>query len=482
MSANDPGEPGHAGQDPDATMLIPRPGGRRVAAAPAAASAAAARTAASATAVPAAATAPAVFAATQGGPAMPFDLPQAPDGAATRSLYGAGLNPLVCAANPLLDLIVPLRLTVLQPDIEALRARLVAALRQFEADAGAAGAGLETIAAARYALCTLLDETIASTAWGSGTWNSRSLLVLFHNEVSGGEKFFLILQKLSQAPGANIDLLELMYLCLSLGFEGRYRVLERGAEQLLVLRERLLQMIVRQRGPVETDLSPGWRGIAAHNRVPRARVPVWVMAGVAGVLLLVLQLCLRWQLNLASDPVFAALHQVKVPVAFAAEPPPTSTPAAVQAPVAAPVRLAGFLAPEIARGLVSVREGADRSVITLHGDGIFASGSAEVSTQFGALLARIGDALKPQPGRVIVIGHTDDLRPSLTARHGSNHELSKARAASVMHWLAQRAGPAQRYSVEGRGETEPLVPNDTAQHRARNRRVEIVVLAAQKGE
>jgi type VI secretion system protein ImpK len=138
--------------------------------------------------------------------------------------------------------------------------------------------------------------------------------------------------------------------------------------------------------------------------------------------------------------------------------------------------VAGFLAPEIAQGLVSVRETAERSVVTLRGDGMFASGSAEVQDKFAPLLARIGDALKTLPGRVVVVGHTDDTKPGLSARIASNYDLSKARAAGVMAALAQRAGPPQRYSAEGRGDTEPQVANDTPANRARNRRVDIVVL------
>jgi type VI secretion system protein ImpK len=76
---------------------------------------------------------------------------------------------------------------------------------------------------------------------------------------------------------------------------------------------------------------------------------------------------------------------------------------------------------------------------------------------------------------VIVVGHTDDVR-SFSTRFPSNWELSKARAASVLKLLAERAGPADRYTVVGRGETEPLVPNDTPANRARNRRVDIIVL------
>jgi type VI secretion system protein ImpK len=428
-------EPPIPQQDPDATMLVPTPGGRR--AAPAAATAA-----------------PPPGAVAQAGAAPHVSLP------------GSGLNRLVRAANPLLDLVVPLRLTAQQPDLQQLRERLALALRTFENEARAAGVDSEAIAAARYALCTLLDETIASTAWGSGVWGTRSLLVAFHNEASGGEKVFLILQRLSQNPAANIDLLELLYLCLSLGLEGRYRLLDQGQAQLATLRERLLQLIRQQRGAVEADLSPDWRGQAVQAGSPLRSMPLWVLAAAACVLLLALQLVGSVLLNRSSDPVFAGLARIRVAAA---------APVAAPAPPA-PARVAGFLAPEIAQGLVSVRETAERSIVTLRGDGMFASGSAEVQDKFAPLLARIGDALKTLPGKVVVVGHTDDTKPGLSARFPSNYDLSKARAAGVMAALAQRTGPPERYGAEGRGDTEPQVANDTPANRARNRRVDIVVL------
>lgn len=430
MSTQDPLGPQ---QDPDQTMLVPTPGGRR--AAPAAGAAA-----------PATATAAA---------------------APLAHSRGVGLNRLVRAANPLLDLVVPLRLTAQPPDLEQLRERLVLAVRTFENDARGAGVATDSIAAARYVLCTLLDETIAGTAWGSGVWGTRSLLVAFHNEASGGEKVFLVLQRLSQDAGANIDLLELMYLCLSLGLEGRYRMLDQGQAQLATLRERLLQLIRQQRGAIETDLSPHWRGEAVQAVSPMRRMPLWVLAAAACVLLLAAQLVAGMLLNRASDPVFSGLSKIRV-AALA----PVAAPAT---PAPVPARVAGFLAPEVAQGLVGVRETAGRVVITLRGDGMFGSGSAEVQDKFAPLLERIGDALRTLPGKVIVIGHTDDTKPGLSARFPSNYDLSKARAAGVMALLAPRAGPPERYSAEGRGDTEPLVANDTPANRARNRRVDIVV-------
>lgn len=421
MSAQDPPEPI---QDPDATMLVPTPGGRRAA------------------------------------PASPAPAPAA-------VLPRSGVNPLVRAANPLLALVVPLRMSPQPPDLAQLRERLALAIRTFETEARAAGIDSEAIAAARYALCTLLDETIAGTAWGSGVWGTRSLLVAFHNEASGGEKVFLILQRLSQNAGVNIDLLELIYLCLSLGLEGRYRLIERGHEQLATLRERLLQLIRQQRGAYEPALSPHWRGEAVQAPTALRRIPLWVLAAAACALLVVAQLVAGVLLNRASDPVFAGLSKIRIAAPALAAPP---------AP-AAPSRLAGFLAPEVAEGLVSVRESVDRTVVTLRGDGMFAAGSAEVQDKFAPLLRRIGDALLTLPGKVVVVGHTDDTRPGLSARFPSNYDLSKARAAGVMAALAERAGPPARYSVEGRGDTEPQVANDTPAHRARNRRVDIVVPA-----
>lgn len=435
MNSNDDFDPG---QDPDRTVLLPTPGGRQ--------SAAARRQ--------------------DAPPPAPLERDEA--AAAQVALHGAGLNPLVRAANPLLDLVVPLRFLATAPDMEVLRQRLIAAVQAFEAAARAAHAEPEAVAAARYALCTFLDETISSTPWGAGVWNSRSLLVAFHNEAWGGEKFFLILQRLSQDPRANLDVLELMYLCLALGMEGRYRVMERGHDQLVVLRERLLDLIRQHRGAPEQDLSPHWRGAEQPQPSMLRRVPPWVLAAAAGALLLVLQLTYSWLLNRASDPVYAGLGALRVAA------PVRNVAAAPAGP--APVRVARFLAAEIAEGLVTVSETADRSTVTLRGDGVFASGSAEVARSQAPVLARIGDALATVPGRVLVVGHTDNTKPALSARLPSNYDLSKARARTVAGLLAERAGPASRYTVEGRGETEPVASNDSAAGRARNRRVDIVVL------
>lgn len=473
-------EPPDKFSDDDRTVLIPSPGGRRSAPAqpqptqptqPTQLAPADDATMLLLPTRPTAPTAPTV-------PTAPTAQP-----AAAAMLHGRALNPLVRAANPLLDLVMPLRQMRVAPDVEFVRGRLVAAVKQFELDARAAQVEHEALAAARYCLCTLLDETISSTPWGGGgIWASRSLLVAFHNEASGGEKFFLILQKLSQNQVANLHVLELMYLCLALGLEGRYRVIENGRALLESVRERLQQLIQTQRqaqhGGFEPALSPNWRGASGKGEPLWRVIPVWVLAAGAAVLCLLLQVGLSLYLSQLSDPVFGNLHRIKLALAAPAVLPAASATVAA-ATATAPVRLRAVLAADIDRGLVSVAETAQRSVVTLHGDGVFASGSAEVDSDFLPLLGRIGDALKAVPGKVIVIGHTDNTKGRFSVRFPSNWDLSKGRAQAVTLLLAGRAGPLERYGVEGRGDIDPLVANDSASNRALNRRVDIILQVPQ---
>jgi len=373
----------------------------------------------------------------------------------------SGLNPLLAAANRLLNVLPQLRSSVQHPNPTALRDSLAQGIRQFEAQARTAGVPTEKIVAARYALCTLIDETATSTPLGaSGAWAQQGLLALFHGEVGGGEKFFQLLARLAENPQANLDLLELLYVCLEFGFEGRYRVTEGGQRQLEAIRQRLLMIIRKQRGEYERDLSPSWRGLSAANLRLLGWMPLWAVVAVSAVLLVAIYVGFEWRLGRTSDKIAADIAGLRV----AAPVPPR--------PAAAP-RLATFLAEEIQRGLVKVDDNVDRSVVTILVDGLLKAGEAAIGTEDQWLLGRIADALKRVPGQVDVIGHSDNI-PIRTLRFPSNWELSKARAESVARLIAASIGAA-RVRYDGRGDSEPVTPNDTPQSRAKNRRVEITL-------
>jgi type VI secretion system protein ImpK len=138
--------------------------------------------------------------------------------------------------------------------------------------------------------------------------------------------------------------------------------------------------------------------------------------------------------------------------------------------------LAALLKTDIDAGAVQVQDLADRSIVTLRGDGVFGAGSADVSSGARATFERIGAALNKVPGTVVIAGHTDNV-PIRSLRFPSNWHLSKDRAASVKALLSGVVKP-ERMTAEGRADTEPVADNASAEGRARNRRVEITLLAA----
>jgi type VI secretion system protein ImpK len=137
-------------------------------------------------------------------------------------------------------------------------------------------------------------------------------------------------------------------------------------------------------------------------------------------------------------------------------------------------RVRTFLAPEIEQGLVAVFANGAAVVVRINNKGLFASGSDQISAEFLPTVNRIAWALEEEQGRAIVAGHSDNV-PIRTLRFPSNYHLSLARAESVTKILQQGLSQPNRLSAEGRAENEPLASNATAEGRAQNRRIEIIL-------
>lgn len=376
----------------------------------------------------------------------------------------SGTNPLAVAANPLLNLIPQIRVMPHHPDPAQLRDYLVEQVNMFERRAREANVSPETVIAARYALCTALDETAAKTPWGGGgQWSRHSLLVTFHNETWGGEKFYQVLARLVQDPKKHFDLIELMAVCIALGFEGRFGVVDNGRSQLDTLRRRLVEILDGARGEYSKALSLHWRGAEADGKAKWGFLPLWICVGAVLALLTGIFFLYYFLISEKSSGTYSAISAIRPPKAQALKPQPASV-----------ARLRKFLQPEIDEKLVTVDDQADKSVIVLLGDGMFDSGSIEVKPRYQIVIQRVSDALNSVPGTVQISGHTDNQRIR-SLRFPGNYELSKARADVVRDMIDARLVTKGRTRAQGQAESTPIDTNSTPEGRARNRRVEVIL-------
>lgn len=212
--------------------------------------------------------------------------------------FNIGLNSLVAAASELLSEVVRLKDSNSLENMRALNQKLTSGLELFDVRASHNGVEGSQVMAARYVLCTVIDEAVVTTSWGNESeWSQMSLLSSFHNETFGGEKFFQLLDRLSKNPVKHLPMLELMYVCLSLGFEGKYRVQARGTLELEGIRDALYRQIHQLRGDVPRELSPHWEGLNDQRRSLVRIVPAWMVVVFTAVSLVFMYSGFAWVLG-----------------------------------------------------------------------------------------------------------------------------------------------------------------------------------------
>ena len=389
-----------------------------------------------------------------------------------------GRNPLVAAAGGILGLAPRLRTASPPAEVEQLRERLIAELRQFEARAEAEGAERRSVQLAAWALCALIDDVILNTPWGRhSVWPAQGLVATLFHEVDAGERFFERLTELERDAARHRDLLELMYLCLTLGFEGRFRVQRGSGHGLADVRDNLYRLLRQQTPEPEAELSPHWRGVTAPLERARITVPYWVIGVGTLAVLLVIYASFSFRLAAYTEQVGPLLQTLPPQAEISIDRGLTGASVAAADPRLAysiVEKIEALLPEEVADGRVVAAEDAQRVTVRLHG-GVFGSGKASVAAEYLPILEQLGGALSTEPGQVLVVGHTDNI-PIRTPRFPSNWELSQARALSVAEVLAAHLGGSERLATDGRADTEPLAPNDTAEGRDTNRRIEVILL------
>ncbi len=347
----------------------------------------------------------------------------------------------------------------------AVRTQLGLEVRLYRERLASSGCPWEQIRDASYLLCTYLDENVNDAARAASQVaydGERSLLVEFHDDAWGGEDAFADLGRWMKADDPPVGLLAFYELILSLGWQGRYRVLDRGDVLLQDLRSQLHALIWRHVPP-----EPLGTGLITPAR-PRRRwwTPARAGATALGVVLLTYGL-FSAVLDSQGRPMRNAL---------AAWMPPTRT-----------INLAETLPPPLpqllSEGWLTAYKHPQGWLLVFRSDGAFNVGKAQVRADFERNIERLGLAFAPWPGDLEVIGHTD-RQPIRTSEFANNVALSEARARTVADELRRTALPggaqapanAVQRNIEfsGRGDTQPIDPAPTPAAYERNRRVDVL--------
>jgi len=141
--------------------------------------------------------------------------------------------------------------------------------------------------------------------------------------------------------------------------------------------------------------------------------------------------------------------------------------------------LVSNLTEEVKKGELQVRQYKDMLTVDVAEQLFFDSGRANLKGSGKAVLKKVGEVLKGYDDKVIrIVGHTDNvpLTKSLQKVFPSNWELSVARATTVVRYLQEVGVPPERMVATGRAEYAPVAPNDTAEGRKKNRRIEITLI------
>jgi len=415
--------------------------------------------------------------------AMPQAQPPAePAGPKARAdeLVAPNANPVMRAAGPLLQLLGRLRIAIARASFASLMEQVADAVEFFETDIRSAGISQNLSSTAKYILCATADDIVQHIPTEERhVWAQYSMLSRFFGERVGGVRFFEVLDQLKTDPLVNYPVLELQHACLAIGFQGKYRPLPNGLASLQLIQRNLYETLRKVRPKPGSDLSPHWHGQRLANRRQRVQVPVWMVAAVVAALLTGTYFSLRARLSARAEnaaEIALALHPdgpIELKRRVIAPPPPPPPPPPPER-ITQLQRIRNALAAEKVACAMTADQTGSFIIIRVCDLVLFASGQATILDAFRPIAARVAATLDKEPGRIRIVGHTDNS-PMRTVRFPSNFELSLERAKAVAAVLRPGLTDTSRVDVEGKGPDAPIASNTTPEGRARNRRVEIFI-------
>ena len=375
----------------------------------------------------------------------------------------AASEPLLEAAQPLLRVLSEMPETLHNREqMQLLKEGLKAEISLFGVVCDEVDISWKKMAIVRFCLCTALDEAAVAREWGQKySWSHNNLLNHFEGDSDGGDKFFLLVGRLSMTPHEYADVLEILLRILGLGFEGRYSIVENGDRHLTKIRQRMLTLLQSTRDSIPAALASHVLPLRNPKKRRLTIIPVRVS------LLLTLVLCIGSFIGckyLLLKPESHELSRMTALQHFQQ----------IAAPTTTDLRLSVLLKDEIANRMIQVKEQAHQGIVTLPGDANFAVGATEIMPARVELLLKIAHAVQRLNGKVRIVGYTDAMpisRPGVP----DNQVLSEKRADSVAQVFLKNGLSKADVQSAGVGDRNPVASNRNPAGRAQNRRVDIFV-------
>jgi type VI secretion system protein ImpK len=226
--------------------------------------------------------------------------------------HKAGLNPLVDAASHLFSILGKLKCLTAYRHVNKLQKELIQEINNFQTTIKQ-GYKAEYLIVCRYILCATFDDILANTSWGSQQWESVSLLSAFSQDTQHQDKFVTILERSIKDPATYIDLMELMYICLSMGYKGQYRATEHSQYQLEQITNNLYKHIRAYRGNFSKLLSPTpLKAHKSHGKAAsRKKVSPFFILFITVCILMAIFAGLGYLMDVISNEAYKNITQIQ---------------------------------------------------------------------------------------------------------------------------------------------------------------------------
>jgi len=338
-----------------------------------------------------------VFIPNPGGQTIPnfgFDSEEGVVGSAR-----SGVNSLVDLAGSVLELIVYLRNQNDPVDIGQLHQKTVVLIDEFERKALATDFKPMAVNAACYALEATVDDMMMTKPWATDRadgWEHSKLT----EGVVAGEKFFDYVRVVrDDQPKEHPELLELLYLCMALGFQGKYRVAGRPMPSQLAEEQKKTFRAIREgrNGQFAASLSDSWQGIDTDRRPMSAFLPTWLVCALSVAACCGIFVWFLTSVDQGTKGTYSLVTAMQ-PADENGQPIPVSVDSLAVPIVGQPTvtsildleKFKTFLSEEIKQELVEVSEKSGNLKILLRGEGMFGPGRTDVLPQYLPVLESVG--------------------------------------------------------------------------------------------